>query len=180
MTYYQLLGIAKDATAEEIRKAYLAKAARLHPDRFAGAKETEEETRNRNRQFKEVGEAYAVLSDARARYRYDRAIRVPQGLADLLATPHGQRAMARLLPRAPKQSRNGEDLVVIAQVPAATLVTGGAIVVAPTDLPNVFEALFFPPNANKTPWARLPDHGEPGENGGIAGDLFILLVPTDR
>ena len=179
MTYYQVLGIAKDATAEEIRKAYRKAAAALHPDRFASAVESDEARGERLRRFAEIKEAYAVLSDTRARYRYDRFTRVPQGLGDLLATPQGQRAMARLLPRASKQSRNGEDRVVIVRIPAATLATGGAID-APAGLPDGFETLFIPPNANKTPWARLSGQGEPGQFGGNAGDQFLLLVPTDR
>ena len=179
MTYYQLLGIAKDATAEEIKRAYRKVVVALHPDRFANAVESAETCHERCMRFSEVKDAYETLSDSRKRYLYDRVNRVPQGLGDLLATPQGQRAMARLLPRAPKQSRDGNDRVVIAHVPMDTLANGGAID-APAGLPDEFDLLFLPPNAGKTPWARLPERGEPGENDGIAGDLYVLLVPADR
>ncbi|MEI6511295.1 MAG: DnaJ domain-containing protein [Candidatus Uhrbacteria bacterium] len=179
MTYYQLLGIAEDATAVEIRNAYRKKVATLHPDRFAKVVEPTEATDERNRRFAEARTAYETLSNSRNRYLYDRRNRVPQGLGDLLATPQGQRAMARLLPRAPKQSRDGNDRVIIAPVPMDTLANGGAID-APAGLPDEFDLLFLPPNAGKTPWARLPERGEPGENDGTAGDLYVLLVPTDR
>ena len=63
--YYEVLGINKDASAEEIKKAYRKAALKYHPDRNPGNKEAEEK-------FKEVGEAYEVLSDTEKRQRYDQ------------------------------------------------------------------------------------------------------------
>ena len=63
--YYEVLGIQKDASAEEIKKAYRKAALKYHPDRNPGDKEAEEK-------FKEVGEAYEVLSDEEKRQRYDQ------------------------------------------------------------------------------------------------------------
>ncbi|ERL11910.1 DnaJ central domain protein [Coriobacteriaceae bacterium BV3Ac1] len=61
--YYAILGVAKEATGDEIRKAFQQKARKLHPD---VNKEPDAEAR-----FKEVSEAYAVLSDDNKRRRYD-------------------------------------------------------------------------------------------------------------
>lgn len=63
--FYDLLGVQRDASAEEIKKAYRKKAMDLHPDRHQGdkAKETE---------FKKVNEAYATLSDPQKKAAYDR------------------------------------------------------------------------------------------------------------
>ena len=61
--YYAILGVSKDASTEEIRKAFQQKARKLHPD---VNKEPDAEER-----FKEVSEAYAVLSDDEKRRRYD-------------------------------------------------------------------------------------------------------------
>lgn len=63
--YYELLGVDKNASAEELKKAYRKKAMDLHPDRHAGDKTKEAE-------FKKVNEAYAVLSDPQKKAHYDR------------------------------------------------------------------------------------------------------------
>ena len=63
--FYEVLGVEKTATAEEIKKAYRKKAMQFHPDRNPGDKTAEEK-------FKEVGEAYEVLSDDQKRSRYDQ------------------------------------------------------------------------------------------------------------
>ncbi len=63
--YYEVLGVEKNASADEIKKAYRKSAMKYHPDRNPGDKEAEEK-------FKELGEAYEVLSDDSKRSRYDQ------------------------------------------------------------------------------------------------------------
>src|ERR1051325_7074299 len=63
--YYEILGVAKDSAADDIKKAYRKVAMQFHPDRNPGDKAAEEK-------FKEAAEAYEVLSDADKRARYDR------------------------------------------------------------------------------------------------------------
>jgi len=62
--YYKILGVSRDASLEEIKKAYRRLALKYHPDRNPGDKEAEEK-------FKEINEAYAVLSDPEKRKQYD-------------------------------------------------------------------------------------------------------------
>lgn len=63
--YYEVLGVAKNATSDEIKKAYKKLAIKYHPDRNPGDKEAEEK-------FKEAAEAYDVLHDEQKRARYDQ------------------------------------------------------------------------------------------------------------
>lgn len=62
--YYKILGVSKDASPEEIKKAFRKLALKYHPDKNKGNKEAEE-------RFKEINEAYAVLSDPKKRKEYD-------------------------------------------------------------------------------------------------------------
>ena len=63
--YYEVLGVKKDATQQEIKAAYKKMAIKYHPDRNPGNKEAEEK-------FKEAAEAYDVLHDEQKRARYDQ------------------------------------------------------------------------------------------------------------
>ena len=67
--YYATLGVAKEATADEIKRAYRRLARELHPDANPNDPEAE-------RRFKEVGEAYAVVGDAERRREYDELRRL--------------------------------------------------------------------------------------------------------
>jgi len=63
--FYDILGVSRDVSAEELKRAYRKKAMEVHPDRHGGSKEKET-------LFKEVNEAYATLSDPQKRAHYDR------------------------------------------------------------------------------------------------------------
>ncbi len=63
--YYEILGVSRDATEADLKKAFRQLALKYHPDRNQGDKESEDK-------FKEINEAYSCLSDAEKRAHYDR------------------------------------------------------------------------------------------------------------
>src|SRR5574344_483931 len=63
--YYEVLGVSKDASEDELKKVYRKLALKYHPDRNLGDKEAEEK-------FKEAAEAYNVLSNKEKRAQYDQ------------------------------------------------------------------------------------------------------------
>ncbi|XP_017784313.1 PREDICTED: dnaJ homolog subfamily C member 7 [Nicrophorus vespilloides] len=67
--YYKILGVEKNASEDEIKKAYRKRALVHHPDRHASASEAEK--KEQEKKFKELGEAYSVLSDQKKKARYD-------------------------------------------------------------------------------------------------------------
>uniref|UniRef100_A0AAQ6IFE3 DnaJ homolog subfamily C member 7 n=1 Tax=Anabas testudineus TaxID=64144 RepID=A0AAQ6IFE3_ANATE len=67
--YYKVLGVDKNATEDEIKKAYRKRALLHHPDRHSGA--STEVQKEEEKKFKEVGEAFSVLSDPKKKSRYD-------------------------------------------------------------------------------------------------------------
>lgn len=67
--YYKILGVDRSAGEDEIKRAYKKRALIHHPDRHANA--TEAERREQEKMFKELGEAYGVLSDPKKKMRYD-------------------------------------------------------------------------------------------------------------
>src|SRR3954470_20079152 len=80
--YYKVLGVAKNASADEIKKAYRKLARQYHPDRNPGDAKAEE-------RFKEISEAYDVLSDPDKRKKYDRGGRVFGGGSPFGGAPGG-------------------------------------------------------------------------------------------
>jgi DnaJ family protein C protein 7 len=67
--YYKIIGVDKNATEKEIKKAYRLGAMKWHPDKWSTG--TEEEKQNAEVMFKEIGECYGVLGDEKKKKMYD-------------------------------------------------------------------------------------------------------------
>lgn len=70
--FYKILAVSQGATEAEIKKAYKRQALKFHPDRHAS--KTDEEKAAAEAAFKDIGEAYAVLSDPQKKQRYDSGV----------------------------------------------------------------------------------------------------------
>ena len=68
--YYSILGVPRNADDKTIKKKYRTEAVKWHPDKWANG--TEEEKRTAEQKFKDISEAYNVLSDKEKRANYDR------------------------------------------------------------------------------------------------------------
>ncbi len=188
--YYQTLGVARTATEAEIKKAFRRLAKQYHPD-------THPNDKNAEARFKEINEAYEVLSDKEKRSNYDRfgtatpgmgGAGAPPGAGGYTATNIDFDSMNDLFSSifgnqrgrrgagAPFSRMDGADLeqeVTIALQEAYTgttrLVTRGERSVRVT----------IPAGARTGTRVRLTGEGEPGMGGGSPGDLYLIIHVED-
>jgi DnaJ-class molecular chaperone len=190
---YETLGVARTATAEDIRKAYRKLAKKLHPDLNPGDRSAEA-------RFKEVSAAYDLLSDAEKRRRFDAGEIDAEGQERPRGPFFRDHATADAGPfrprRGPRAARSGledlfedlfaereggerfafpgGDLSLRLTVPFLDAVNGAT---ARVSLPNgdVID-LKIPPGATDGQVLRLRGKGLPGINGGPPGDALVELA----
>jgi curved DNA-binding protein len=185
---YDMLGVKKGASADEIRKAYRKLARKHHPDVNPDNKKAEET-------FKKVSSAYDVLSDAKKRAAYDefgdaslqggfdpnkareyakwqntreqqRAASYDEGPADF--------DFAEMFGRA-RGPQRGHDLQASMQMDLRQAIEGAEISL---DLPTGTQRVRIPPGADDGATIRIPGKGAPGPRGGPPGDLLIEISVT--
>jgi len=200
--YYKILGVSREATADEIRKAYKKLARKYHPDSNPDDQQAAE-------RFKQIQEAYSVLGDSEKRDQYDRygtAFREggepygrtytwsPQGggagpidlgdifggafdLGDLFggaAEPRSSRYWTGSTGTA--AARKGEDIRLEIEVPFQIAAEGGNhTVTLQRDGKTERITVKIPPGVDKGSVIRLAGEGQPGIGGGPAGDLKLTV-----
>ncbi len=169
--YYGVLGVARDATIAEIKRAYRAIAMTCHPDHAGDSAEAVS-------RYREASEAYKTLTDSDARRKYDRGFDPVVSIRDLFGRhPVGRHVMDVMLPRAPAEPQPGVDLLLVREVPARVLEEGGIVAIA---IGGREVALQVPQGARDTPWCMLAGLGTTGKNEGKNGDLFVLLLEAEE
>lgn len=187
---YELLGVARDARREDIKKAYRALAKKLHPDVNPGDKAVEQ-------RFKEVTAAYDLLSDEERRRQFDSGMIGADGTAqnpfhrhyrkdaaggfdfgaggidldDLFSNlfGRGRRGQARQRQSAPKPK--GQNLTYSVTIPFLDAMRGGRQRVSLYSGKTLDVNL--PPGAEDGQRLRMKGQGMPGPAGGEAGDAFV-------
>ncbi len=187
--YYAVLGVAKDTPAKELKTAYRALAQKYHPDKNPGDTEAE-------RKFKELNEAYDVLGDAETRKEYDHARQMgyfvggPGGGAsqyvrveDMFGGAPGARSggfdlfgdLADVFQRGqPRQARPqpGRDLSAEVSISFHDAISG---TVKELSIDGSRIKVKIPQGIDDGGRIRLRGKGEPGANGGPAGDLIVKV-----
>lgn len=197
--YYEALGVAKDASADDIKKAFRKLAVKYHPDRNQGDTAAEEK-------FKEINEAYAVLSDPEKRKKYDTF-----GSSDFhqqysqedifrnfdfsgtfkdMGMGGGEDIFSRLFGGAfgrgggrgfGRGPRQGSDLSLAVDIGFRDAATGGERLVAFRRNGQREELkVKIPAGVDNGSRIRIAGKGSDGENGGPSGDLFLdIRVAND-
>lgn len=198
--FYEVLGVSREASPDEIKRAYRKLARKYHPDLNPGDKKAETS-------FKEVQEAYDVLSDTSKRDQYDRfgATGFEQGepgprsrsytwssrggpreegefgegiggLDDLLGGLFGGRGgRARRGGFSSFEQMPGEDVETELSIPFLTAVRGGEIEIEMTGREVKRLAVKIPPGVQDGAKLRLAGKGRPSAGHGRPGDLIVLV-----
>ncbi len=168
--FYEVLGVSKTADEAEIKRAYRDLARRFHPDlNPAGAE-----------QFKDINEAYAILSDPRERARYDRFGADGDGAGGFGSVVDAvEDVLAGLRKRRTRQ--RGRDLRYTLEVSFEEAVFGCTKTIAvPVDPgasggPTREFSVAIPAGTKEGGIKVMSGDGEPGKGGGPAGDLHVIV-----
>jgi molecular chaperone DnaJ len=184
--YYSVLGVSKDASKADIKKAYRKLAQKYHPDANKGDAEAE-------KRFKEISEAHAILSNDDKRKEYDHmrqfveaggqrfygfrpggnggnAGNVRVNIGDLFGEGGGGGGLFEEFFgfRGAQSPRQGNDLEAQVELGFEDAVYGSTIEVNGTKVR-------IPPGVKNGARIKAAGRGEPGPNGGPAGDLYVVV-----
>lgn len=174
---YKVLGVPKNADEEQIRKAYRKRARKYHPD---VCKEEHAETR-----FKEISEAYAILSDAGKRNLYDRTGRTdahpppefrPHSSSHVDMSSFFEEVFGGARPW--NRTTKGLDRQHSIRVPFLDSIVGSEQTVEWRDVQGKRSRIkvSIPPGTESGARLRVQGHGHPPRHGGPCGDLIVTVT----
>lgn len=185
--FYQVLGVARDATEKQIKDAYRKLAIQFHPDKNKGDPDAEA-------RFKELAQAYAVLSDAKKREAYDTRLRSGFSGADFEGADFGgewesfsiEDILRRYgsmfgedfgpFRRARPRTARGHDVEASVTVDFRTAALGDKVDVTLTgETGSRSVRITIPEGTEDGARLRLRGMGTPGMGGGPAGDLLLTV-----
>jgi curved DNA-binding protein len=208
--YYQILGVGRDATADDIKKAYRKLAMKYHPDKAKGDKKQAEE------KFKQISEAYAVLSVPEKKKEYDEFgsqvfkdkfsqedIFRGFDFSDIFTDAGSESIFSRIFggqgggrPRGrtrsfryggpeahyePMQPPKGQDLQVEVPITLHEIAFGTDKLVSFTHQGQMEKiSVKIPPGSLPGKKLRLTGKGSPGPMGGPPGDLYVKLKELEH
>ena len=183
---YEVLGVSRTASTEEIRKSYKKLARKFHPD--VKPADPDAETK-----FAEITEAWDVLGDEQKRKQYDQFGHVARGaggnpfqgfgggggqfdLDDILGGMFGGGAMGGGRRRSPPRAQKGQDVRAEITVPFTVAIEGGEHGLSvQTGTKTERLTVKVPAGIEEGQTIRLSGQGQPGSGGGPAGDLLVTV-----
>ena len=167
--YYAVLGVTRNATETEIKRAFRELARKHHPDVQAESDAGE--------RFREINEAYAVLCDASARTRYDRWGHADDGPSGLGAVVDAAQDMINDVLRRRRNKQRGRDLRYTLEITFEEAAFGvSKVIQIPDD--GIKERDFtvvVPAGTKEGAVKMIKGEGEPGKGGAAAGDLHVIV-----
>jgi curved DNA-binding protein CbpA len=167
---YEVLGVQRDASDQEIKAAYRRMAMRYHPDRNAGDAEASD-------RFREVTRAYEVLCNPTARAKIDRLIQPVFSVGELfLENRFGREILIIHLPHAPLEPVPGFTRFACVEVGEES--GDGDVYDVPVDGEDV--PVTFPSDTEEFSWGFVSGLGANGKNNAEKGRLLVKVYGRKR
>ena len=174
--YYEVLGVTRDASETEINRAFRELARKHHPD-VAPPDDNGE-------RFREINEAYAVLSDKDGRARYDRWGHADDSSSGLSAVVDAAQEIINDVFRRRNRKQKGRDIRYTLEITFEESAFGASKTIT---IPSAAEnakprevTVVVAPGVKDGTLKTFRGEGEPGKNGGAHGDLLVMIRVADH
>jgi len=165
--YYVVLGVAKDASETDIKRTFRELARQHHPDVNPS---------DDGERFREINEAYAVLSDKDQRARYDRWGHPDDSGGGLSAVVDAAQEIINNVFRNRRTKQKGKDIRYTLEVSFEEAVFGASkTITIPTEGAAKEVTIVIPPGMKPNTVKTLKGDGELGKGGAVAGDLVVMI-----